>query len=108
MNIPQFMAVLEAVVRKNVDLARAGRPVKDYLVPMAWGDPGLGKTDVVEAVAEGLGGLGRWGRGAAGEQEASQGDGGEETRGNRHRDAEQAARRRLPLLPDSDWRQRRW
>lgn len=59
MNIPQFVAVLEAVVRKNVDLARAGRPVKDYLVPMAWGDPGLGKTDVVEAVAEGLGGLGR-------------------------------------------------
>ena len=59
MNIPQFMAVLEAVVRKNVDLARAGRPVKYYLVPMAWGDPGLGKTDVVEAVAEGLGGLGR-------------------------------------------------
>ena len=59
MNIPGFMAVVEAIIRKNVDLARTGRPVKDYLVPMAWGDPGLGKTDVVEAVAESLGDLGR-------------------------------------------------
>jgi hypothetical protein len=29
--------------------------LKDYIVPMAWGDPGLGKTDIAEAVAADLG-----------------------------------------------------
>ena len=64
MDIVQFMEVTEAVIRKNVEMARRGRSPKDYLVPMGWGDPGLGKTDVVAHVAEVLRDLGRelpWG-----------------------------------------------
>ena len=55
MNIPEFATVLTATMRHNLKLHDAGAPLKDYLVPMAWGDPGLGKTDVAEAVAQDLG-----------------------------------------------------
>ena len=55
MNIPEFATVLTAVMRQNLALCDAGASLKDYLVPMAWGDPGLGKTDVAEAVAGDLG-----------------------------------------------------
>ena len=55
MNIPDFAAVLTAMMRHNTRLRDAGASLKDYLVPMAWGDPGLGKTDVAEAVAADLG-----------------------------------------------------
>ena len=55
MNIPDFITVLEAILHHNLRLREAGAPVKDYLIPMAWGDPGLGKTDAAEAAAERLG-----------------------------------------------------
>src|SRR5580658_634656 len=55
MNIPEFATVLTAILRHNRHLNEAGAPLKDYLVPMAWGDPGLGKTDIAEAVAADLG-----------------------------------------------------
>lgn len=58
MNINQAMAVTAAIIRKNVELARGGRPPKEYLVPMLRSDPGLGKTDIIEAVAKSLGDLG--------------------------------------------------
>ena len=55
MNIPEFAAVLTAVMRHNMRLHDEGASIKDYLVPMAWGDPGLGKSDIAEAVADDLG-----------------------------------------------------
>ena len=55
MNIPEFATVLRAVMRHNMRLHDEGAPMKDYLVPMAWGDPGLGKSDIAEAVADDLG-----------------------------------------------------
>ncbi len=54
MNIPEFATVLKAILRYNESLLAGGGRVKDYLVPMAWGDPGLGKTDIAEAVADEL------------------------------------------------------
>ena len=54
MNIPEFAAVLTAVIRHNSKLHEDGTSLKDYLVPMAWGDPGLGKSDIAEAVAADL------------------------------------------------------
>jgi hypothetical protein len=59
MNIPNFARVLGAIIRQNVAIAREGGSPRDYLVPMAWGDPGLGKTEIVERVAADLGDLGR-------------------------------------------------
>jgi hypothetical protein len=55
MNIPEFATVLRAVMRHNMRLHDEGASIKDYLVPMAWGDPGLGKSDIAEAVADDLG-----------------------------------------------------
>src|SRR6266851_9076032 len=55
MNIPDFATVLAAIIRHNQKLLDAGLAIKDYLVPMAWGDPGLGKSDIAEAVAHDLG-----------------------------------------------------
>jgi len=55
MNIHDFATVLKAIVRHNLLLHQEGAAVKDYLVPMAWGDPGLGKSDIAEAVAQDLG-----------------------------------------------------
>jgi hypothetical protein len=55
MNIPEFATVLTAVMRHNMRLHDEGASLKDYLVPMAWGDPGLGKSDIAEAVADDLG-----------------------------------------------------
>ena len=55
MNIPEFANVLTAVLRHNRRLYDDGALVKDYLVPMAWGDPGLGKSDIAELVAGDLG-----------------------------------------------------
>jgi hypothetical protein len=55
MNIPEFATVLTAVMRHNMRLHDEGASMKDYLVPMAWGDPGLGKSDIAEAVADDLG-----------------------------------------------------
>jgi hypothetical protein len=55
MNIPDFAKTLEAIIRQNQQLLSQGGNVKDYLVPMGWGDPGLGKTDIAEAVAGDLG-----------------------------------------------------
>jgi hypothetical protein len=55
MNIPAFATVVTAVMRYNRRLYDTGVAVKDYLVPMAWGDPGLGKTDICEAVIADLG-----------------------------------------------------
>jgi hypothetical protein len=55
MNILGFQTVLRATLQYNTALHDAGASVKDYLVPMAWGDPGLGKTDGAEAVAADLG-----------------------------------------------------
>ena len=54
MNIPEFATVLTAVMRHNMRLHDEGASIKDYLVPMAWGDPGLGKSDIAEAVADEL------------------------------------------------------
>ncbi len=42
-------------MRHNMRLHDEGASIKDYLVPMAWGDPGLGKSDIAEAVADDLG-----------------------------------------------------
>ena len=58
MNIPKFAQVLAAIIRQNVAIAANGSLPREYLVPIAWGDPGLGKTEIVEAVAEDLGDLG--------------------------------------------------
>ena len=55
MNIPEFATVLTAVMQHNTRLHNEGASIKDYLVPMAWGDPGLGKSDIAEAVADDLG-----------------------------------------------------
>ena len=55
MNIPEFATVLTAVMRHNMRLHDEGASIKYYLVPMAWGDPGLGKSDIAEAVADDLG-----------------------------------------------------
>ncbi|HEV7984055.1 MAG TPA: hypothetical protein VGP86_14265, partial [Xanthobacteraceae bacterium] len=55
MNIPEFATVLTAVMHHNMRLHDEGASMKDYLVPMAWGDPGLGKSDIAEAVADDLG-----------------------------------------------------
>jgi hypothetical protein len=55
MNIPEFATVLTAVIQHNFRLCNEGAASKDYLVPMAWGDPGLGKSDIAEAVAADLG-----------------------------------------------------
>src|SRR5260370_33668801 len=55
MNIQDFATVLAAIIRHNRKLLDAGSAIKDYLVPMAWGDPGLGKSDIAEAVAADLG-----------------------------------------------------
>jgi len=59
MNIPDFAKVLSAIIHHNVDIARNSGTPRDYLVPMAWGDPGLGKTEIHETVAKELGDLGR-------------------------------------------------
>lgn len=55
MNILEFATVLTAVMRHNMRLHDEGASIKDYLVPMAWGDPGLGKSDIAEAVADDFG-----------------------------------------------------
>ena len=55
MNIPDFATVLAAIIGHNQKLLTAGKAIKDYLVPMGWGDPGLGKSDIAEAVADDLG-----------------------------------------------------
>ena len=55
MNIPEFATVLTAVMCHNMHLHDEGASIKDFLVPMAWGDPGLGKSDIAEAVADDLG-----------------------------------------------------
>jgi len=55
MNIAEFETVLTAVLEHNFRLRAEGTSPKDYLVPMAWGDPGLGKTDIAEVVAGHLG-----------------------------------------------------
>jgi hypothetical protein len=59
MNIPDFAKVLGAIIHHNIDIARQGGTPRDYLVPMAWGDPGLGKTEIVETVTDELRDLGR-------------------------------------------------
>ena len=59
MNIPNFAQVLSAIIHQNIRIAQDGSTPRDYLVPMAWGDPGLGKTEIVESVADDLGDLGR-------------------------------------------------
>ena len=59
MNIAKFAQVLAAIIRHNMAIAANGGLPRDYLVPIAWGDPGLGKTEIVEAVADDLGDLGR-------------------------------------------------
>ena len=55
MNITEFGAVLTSILQHNQNLLKAGAAVKNYLVPMGWGDPGLGKSDIAEAVAGELG-----------------------------------------------------
>ncbi|CAH2605741.1 AAA family ATPase (plasmid) [Rhodovastum atsumiense] len=55
MNLAEFETVLLEILRHNQRLADAGAPVTSFLIPMAWGDPGLGKTTIVEAVAATLG-----------------------------------------------------
>ena len=59
MNIPEFARVVGAVIHHNIAVARDGGAPRDYLVPMAWGDPGLGKTEIIESVTGELGDLGR-------------------------------------------------
>ena len=59
MNIPKFAQVLAAILRHNVAIAVSGGLPREHLVPIAWSDPGLGKTEIVEAVAEDLGDLSR-------------------------------------------------
>ena len=59
MNIPKFAQVLGEILRHNAAVAQEGGTPRDYLVPMAWGDPGLGKTEIVESVAGELGDAGR-------------------------------------------------
>src|SRR5664279_2300145 len=49
MNIQDFATTLAAVIRHNRTLLSTGWSVKDYLVPMAWGDPGLGNVALAEA-----------------------------------------------------------
>jgi hypothetical protein len=55
MNIPQFATVLAEILRYNQTLLADGGRIKDCLIPMAWGDPGLGKTEIAETVAETMG-----------------------------------------------------
>lgn len=55
MNIPEFGTVLREIVQYNFGLRAKGAAVDKYLIPMAWGDPGLGKTEITEAVAQELG-----------------------------------------------------
>ena len=55
MNIIDFKTVLANVMRFNERVIAGGGAVKDLIVPMAWGDPGLGKTDIAAATAEELG-----------------------------------------------------
>ncbi len=52
---PEFATVLTAIIQHNSKLHEEGASPKDYLVPMAWGDPGLGKSDITEAVTADLG-----------------------------------------------------
>ena len=59
MNVADFAATVAAAIRHNLDLARRGGDVTDYEVPMGWGDPGLGKTEVIKGLASRLGDLGR-------------------------------------------------
>ena len=51
MNIEDFTTVLTAIMRHNASSERAGRALTELIVPMAWGDPGIGKTEMVETVA---------------------------------------------------------
>ena len=46
MNIPDFGTVLRGIIQHNRDLRADGASVEQYLIPMAWGDPGLGKTEI--------------------------------------------------------------
>jgi hypothetical protein len=55
MNIIDFKTVLASVMRSNERVVAGGGAVKDLIVPMVWGDPGLGKTDIAAATAENLG-----------------------------------------------------
>src|SRR6266702_3107825 len=55
MNIPEFGTVLREIVQYNYGLRAQSAAVDKYLIPMAWGDPGLGKTEITEAVAQELG-----------------------------------------------------
>jgi hypothetical protein len=50
MNIPELATVLTAVIQHDFRLCDEGATSKDYLVPKAWGDPCLGKSDVAETV----------------------------------------------------------
>ncbi len=55
MNIEDFTTVLTAIMQHNASSVRAARPLTELIVPMAWGDPGIGKTEMVEMVARDLG-----------------------------------------------------
>ena len=55
MNIPDFGTVLKETIHHNQGLAGAGSSADRFLIPMAWGDPGLGKTEITEQVAADLG-----------------------------------------------------
>lgn len=54
MNIHELKDVLLALVRHNGSPANGGGS-EERIVPMIWGDPGLGKTETVEALAAELG-----------------------------------------------------
>ena len=55
MNLGDFATVLTAILRHDEALVDAGGRHTELIVPMAWGDPGVGKTEIVEAVAGELG-----------------------------------------------------
>jgi hypothetical protein len=55
MNIKDFATVLAAILRYDQALLDAGGAITDLIVPMLWGDPGVGKTETVESVANELG-----------------------------------------------------
>ena len=58
MNITEYADTLYRLMIYNMDLLRRGRRREELLVPIAWSEPGIGKTQALRDVADRLGNAG--------------------------------------------------
>ncbi len=58
MNIEKYGSVLRETILYNIEVIRQGGRREDFIVPMAWSEPGIGKTETQRGVVASLGNAG--------------------------------------------------